>query len=128
VFIKILSTFATKFRKRMKIYFKNKKLEKLCNNLAKLVKAMGSERAEKIQLRLNDLDSALTLEDTRHLPGHYHELVGDRKGQWGCDLDQPYRLVFEPTEKPIPTDENGKYIWSAITIIDIIEITNYHGK
>ena len=112
----------------MKIYFKNKKLEKLCNNPVKLVKAMGSERAEKIQLRLNDLDSALTLEDTRHLPGHYHELVGDRKGQWGCDLDQPYRLVFEPTEKPIPTDKNGKYIWSAITIIDIIEITNYHGK
>ena len=112
----------------MEIYFKNKKLEKLCNNPVKLVKAMGAERAEKLQQRLDDMDSASTLEDTRNLPGHYHELVGDRKGQWACDLDQPYRLIFEPTEKPIPTDDNGKYIWSTITIIDIVEITNYHGK
>ena len=106
----------------MKIYFKDKKLEKLCNNPVKLVKTMGAIRAEKLQQRLDDL------EDTRNLPGHYHELVGNRKGQWACDLDQPYRLIFEPTEKPIPTDENGKFIWNEITIIDIIEITNYHGK
>ena len=64
----------------MEIYFKNKKLEKLCNNPVKLVKAMGVERAEKLQQRLDDMDSASTLEDTRNLPGHYHELVGDRKG------------------------------------------------
>lgn len=112
----------------MEIYFKDKKLEKLCNDPVKLVKAIGTVRAEKLQQRLDDMDSASTLEATRNLPGHYHELIGDRKGQWACDLDQPYRLIFEPTEKPIPTDESGKYIWSAITIIDIIEITNYHGK
>ena len=112
----------------MEIYFKNKKLEKLCKDPVKLVKVMGAVRAEKLQRRLDDMDSVTTLEDTRNLPGHYHELVGDRKGQWACDLDQPYRLIFEPTKKSIPTDENGKYIWSAITIIDIIEIANYHGK
>lgn len=54
----------------MEIYFKNKKLEKLCNNPVKLVKAMGAERAEKLQQRLDDMDSASTLEDTRNLPGH----------------------------------------------------------
>ena len=112
----------------MKIYFKDKKLEKLCNNPIKLVKVLGAKRADKLQQRLDDLDTAITLEDTRHLPGHYHDLVGNRKGQWACDLDQPYRLIFEPTEKPIPTDKNGKYIWSAITIVEIEEITNYHGK
>ena len=66
----------------MKIYFKDKKLEKLCNNPVKLVKTMGAIRAEKLQQRLDDLDTAITLEDTRNLPGHYHELVGNRKGQW----------------------------------------------
>ena len=50
---------------------------------------MGAERAEKLQQRLDDMDSASTLEDTRNLPGHYHELVGDRKGQWACDLVSP---------------------------------------
>ena len=86
----------------MEIYFKNKKLEKLCNNPAKLVKAMGAERAEKIQQRLDDMDSASTLEDTRNLPGHYHELVGDRKGQWACDLDQPYRLSLSQQRSQYP--------------------------
>lgn len=27
------------------------------------------------------------------LLGHYHELLGDRKGEWACDLDQPNRLL-----------------------------------
>jgi len=112
----------------MKVFFKNKKLEKLCNSPNKLIKELGILRATKLQQRLDDLYAATTLEDTRYLPGHYHELVEDRKGQWACDLDQPYRLVFEPTEKPIPTDDDGRYLWTAISIIDIIEITNYHGK
>jgi len=47
-------------------------------------------------------------------------------GQWSCDLDQPYRLVFEPQEKPIPTDKSGKYIWLEIKAVEIIEIADYH--
>jgi proteic killer suppression protein len=78
--------------------------------------------------RLGDLYDALTLEDVRNLPGNYHELTGDRKGEWACDLDQPYRLIFQPHEDPIPTDENGRYIWLEITAVEIVEITNYHGK
>lgn len=67
-------------------------------------------------------------EDVRNLPGHYHELRDDRKGQWSCDLDQPYRLIFKPHEDPIPEDEYGRYIWIEITVVEIIEIANYHGK
>lgn len=52
----------------------------------------------------------------------------DRKGQWSCDLDQPYRLIFKPHEDPIPEDEYGRYIWIEITVVEIIEIANYHGK
>lgn len=79
-------------------------------------------------MRLDDLSSCETLEDIKHLPGHFHELLGDRKGQFACYLDHPYRLIFEPNQKPIPTDANGVYQLAKITIIDIIEITNYHGK
>lgn len=78
--------------------------------------------------RIGDLYDAETLEDVRNLPGHYHELVQNRKGQWACDLDGPYRLIFTPQERPIPTDANGKYIWIEIQGVEIIEITNYHGK
>ena len=112
----------------MVISFQNKKLEKIASNERKCLKEFGKKRADLFLQRLSDLDAALTLEDVRYLPGHYHELTGDRKGQWACDLDQPYRLIFEPHEDPIPTDDNGKYIWIEIKGVEIIEITNYHGK
>lgn len=110
----------------MEIYFKSKKMRKLCEDKKKMIKAYGKIRADKLAERLDDMYVAATLEDTRNLPGNYHELTEDRKGQWACDLDQPYRLVFEPTVKPIPTDAHGKYIWSAITIVEIQEIVDYH--
>ena len=69
---------------------------------------MGDIRAKLYFKRLNDLLEVSSLEEVRHLPGRYHELSGDRKGQWACDLDNPYRLVFEPCQKPIPTDKDGK--------------------
>ena len=89
---------------------------------------MGPVRTKLYHKRLGDLYNAATLEDVRHLPGHYHELINDRKGQWACNLDQPYRLIFEPHENPIPTDNDGKYIWSEIRGVKILEIEDYHGK
>jgi proteic killer suppression protein len=93
-----------------------------------LIKEFGKLRAEKIRLRLTQLEDALTLEDVRYLAGNYHELINDRKGQWACDLDQPFRLIFEPHENPIPTDKDGRYIWIEITGVEIIEIVNYHKE
>lgn len=112
----------------MEISFQNNKLEKISSDERKCLKEFGKKRADLFLQRLSDLNAALTLEDVRYLPGHYHELIGDRKGQWACDLDQPYRLIFEPHEDPIPIDDNGKYIWIEIKGVEIKEITNYHGK
>lgn len=112
----------------MDISFQNRKLEKLAGNPTKLFKELGQLRGKLFMRRLGALTDAETLEDVRHEPGNFHELTGDRKGQWACDLDQPYRLVFEPHEDPIPTDDSGRYIWLEIKGVEVIEITNYHGK
>lgn len=88
---------------------------------------MGQLRAKLYNKRLGDLANAETLEDVRNLPGNYHELKENRKGQWACDLDQPYRLIFEPHEYPTPTNEAGKHIWREIKSVEIIEIKDYHG-
>ena len=112
----------------MDITFADKKLGKLANDDRKPVKAFGVLRAEKIKARLAQLRFAATLEEARHLPGNYHELTKDRKGQWACDLDQPYRLVFTPHENPIPTNEHGQYVWMDITGVEVIEIVNYHKE
>ena len=64
----------------MDIIFKNKKLEKIAFDPKKCAKELGRRRAELFLMRMRDLYRAYTLEDVRHLPGHYHELSGDRKG------------------------------------------------
>lgn len=112
----------------MTIYFANPELEKYANDERLCKRKLGAIQADIFYKRLNQLQNAQTLEDVRHLPGHFHELTEDRKGQWACDLLQPNRLIFEPTEKPIPTSETGIYIWLEIKSVDITEIVNYHGK
>lgn len=112
----------------MEITFRDKDLERCSQDDRFCVKHLGMKRAKIFMQRFSVLESASSLEDVRYMAGHFHELVGTRKGQWACDLDQPYRLIFEPHEDPIPTDKNGKFIWIEIKGVEIIEITNYHGK
>lgn len=110
----------------MNLTFDDKKLLKCANNDSYSKQQLGPKRAKLFKQRLDDLMASQTLEDVRHLPGKYHELTGNRKGQWSCDLDQPFRLVFTPQERPIPTNEVGQYVWIEITNIEIIEIIDYH--
>jgi proteic killer suppression protein len=112
----------------VEITFTDKKLEELANNDRKMVKELGNIRASIFRRRLTQLEDATTLEDVRNLPGNYHELKNDRKGQWGCDLDQPYRLVFIPHETPIPFNADGQYIWIEITGLEVLDIVNYHKE
>ncbi|NQW29888.1 MAG: killer suppression protein HigA [Ignavibacteria bacterium] len=112
----------------MNITFDNNKLARLANNFNRCQKEMGAFRAKLFHRRLGDLLNAETLEDVRYLPGKYHELIGDRKGQWACDLDQPYRMIFVPHEKPVPTNQHGVSEWNQIRGVIILEIADYHGK
>lgn len=106
--------------------FSYKNLKKTVNNDRKLVKKFGPKRARKIKQRLDSIQAAENLEELRNVPGKFHELTGDRKGKWACDLDHPYRMIFVPHENPIPTDEHGQYLWNEIKGMDIVEITDYH--
>ena len=112
----------------MEIRFSDRKLEKLANDYKKCQREMGAQRALLFNKRLDSIRKAATLEDMRYLPGNFHELKADRKGQWACDLDQPYRLVFTPVERPIPINRSGQYNWTEITSVEIIEIINYHKE
>lgn len=110
----------------MKIIFKNRKLKKLANDDRLRDREMGMLRSKIFRLRMSELMAAESLEDIRYVVrANYHELTGNRKGQWACNLDHPYRLIFEPIENPIPL-KDGKYIWSEIKGIKILEVTDYH--
>jgi len=110
----------------MEISFKNKKLMKYANDSTARNKALGAIGGKLFYQRISDLKTARNLEDIRNLPGGYHELLENRKGQWACNLVHPYRLIFEPHENPIPTDKDGRYIWIEIKGVEIVEIVDYH--
>lgn len=112
----------------MVITFSDKKLQKLANDDRKRTKELGQLRGDKFKQRLDQLDGAMTLEDLRNAAGRFHELTGNRKGQWACDLDQPYRLIFTPHEDPIPTNDDGQYLWIEIHGVEVVEIINYHKE
>jgi len=110
----------------VEITFYRKKLKQQANDYQKGIRDLGQKRAKLLQKRLQTLRFAESLEDVRYAPGHFHELTNNRKGQWACDLDQPYRLIFIPHEQPVPTDENGISIWVEIKGVEIREIVDYH--
>jgi len=101
---------------------------KACLDEKSMKKAFGERRAKVLKKRLDDLDAATILSDMRFTPGRCHELVGNRKGQLALDLDQPFRLIFEPADDPIPTREDGGLEWTEVRVIRILEIgVDYHG-
>ena len=110
----------------MDIVFKNKKLEKECNDQRLLEKNHGADRAKRIRRRLDNLRAANVLEDMRNLPGRCHELRHDRALQLSLDLDHPYRLIFEPANEPIPTKPDSGLDWNKVTAVRILGVEDTH--
>jgi len=112
----------------MNITFATKELLKLANEPPMANRKLGTKRVRLFHRRLQDMMAASCFEDLKYLPGNYHQLSANRKDQWACDLDQPYRLVFMPGEDSIPKDLHGKQLLREIRIVEILEITNYHKE
>jgi proteic killer suppression protein len=109
------------------ILFKERKLQKQCNQQAALVRAHGGRRAQLIRARLDALYEAACLEDLRNVPGRLHELKGNRKGQLSLDLDHPYRLILVPDHSPVPSTEDGGMDWERVTAVKVLGIEDTHG-
>jgi len=110
----------------MQIFFRNRKLEKICNSEKEMLKKFGALRTRKLKQRLMELAAANNLSQISKVPpSRCHELVNNRQGQLSVDLDHPYRLIFIPANDPIPSTEGG-LDWVEVTEIEIIEIADTH--
>lgn len=114
----------------MKIVYKTKTLHKVCNGSKWAVRAYGAKGGKKLMQRMNELNSFECLADVpKFPPARCHQLDGNRKGQFSVDLEQPYRLIFEPDHNPMPRIEDGGIDLQAVTKIKILEIVDTHdGK
>ena len=96
------------------IVYKNKKLEKQCTNASEAEKKHGSQMAEKIHQRIDQIKAAESVELLLQFKiGGCHLLKGKRKDQYAMYLIHPHRLVFK---------KHG----SDDSVVCIIEIIDYH--
>ncbi|MFZ2307778.1 MAG: killer suppression protein HigA [Rhodoferax sp.] len=108
----------------LEIRFKDKQLRELCEKRAVAVKKLGDISARKLQTRLADIAAATRVTDL--IAGNPHPLKGDRHGQFALDLAGGWRLVFAPANEPIPRRDDASIDWSAVTIVCIEYIGDYH--
>jgi len=111
----------------MKIYFKTKKLAKICSNEKESVKAVGDKNSRRLLQRMMELKAADTLDDISSLPpARCHELSGNRKRQFSVDINRNYRLLFISANDPVPEKDDGGLDKNRITEVEIIEIEDTH--
>ena len=98
----------------MQVIYKDRKIEKVCTRADEARKRYGMEMAEKIQMRLDQIAAADSVEMmVQYRIGRCHQLNGQRHQQFAVDLVHPVRLVFELY------GETGQ-------VVKIMEIIDYH--
>lgn len=110
----------------MEVLFSTKKLQRQLTEQSRLLQAYGKNGTKRINLRLQQLQAAPTLQGMRNLPGRCHELSGGRSGCLAVDVEHPYRMIFRPTDDPPPCKEDGGLDWTKVESITILEIVDYH--
>ena len=101
-------------RWKLKIEYKNKAIEKVCTMASKAEKEYGKRMAELIQLRIDQITAAQSVEElVQYRIGRCHALHNNRDGQYAMDLVHPQRLVF-------------RKMGDIIQIALIEEIIDYH--
>ncbi|MGV8134703.1 MAG: hypothetical protein AB2L20_05785 [Mangrovibacterium sp.] len=92
----------------MDVTFADRKIKKCANDDRLALREFGKTRFDLFKKRMTALYVAENLEELRHQPGNWHELKENRKGQWACDLDQPYDwyLSHKNTRYPLTNQAN----------------------
>lgn len=113
-------------RLTVEVLFTTDKLKRAMSANRALQRDWGPDGAKKINLRLQQLAAAPTLEELRMLPGRCHELIGDRAGQLAVELHGGFRLIFRPSANPPPRKGDGGLDWGQVESVTVLEIVDYH--
>lgn len=110
----------------MKIRYANKRLEEICTD-EKKCKKYRSDIVRGVKLRHNALETANSMEDLKNLDpcGRWHQLCGDREGQWAGKLNKNYRMIVEPINgcMKVTKVEKTTDVESTVTVLSI---EDYH--
>lgn len=109
----------------MKLTFKTKKLEKLCED----ERGMHKQRPDierKLRLRIAALKANDTIEQLEQNDplGKWHRLAEDRSGQWAGTVSYNERIIIEPLVNGLRVIGIEKE--KQATEAHVVEITDYH--
>lgn len=110
----------------MDILFASPDLERQCNDDRLARRKLGADVARNLRSRLDDLAAAQSMAHCPTLPGKFHPLTKDRKGQFAVWLTKAVRLVFEPVIQPLPRLPDGSVDLGKVATIKVVYIGNYH--
>ena len=108
----------------MKIQYRTKKLQQLCEVKATAEKQLGPQSAKKLRTRLAALEAAARVTDL--VAGDPHPLKGDLLGQFSLSLAGGDRFVFSAAHHSCPTFIDGSIDWSQVTMVCVEFIGDYH--
>lgn len=112
----------------MEVYFRSRKLQKLCNDPNAAAREWGDRNAAALQVRLTELRVAGNLAQIKRIPqARCHGLThGKRRGQYSVDLYGLMRLLFT-LDEPYEMHAGGGVDWSTVTSITIVGVEDTHN-
>lgn len=110
------------------IEFKSKNLKKRLETFEECVRKYGSDNAEKIIQRINEMRFSANLEEFRRIyrSARLHPLKFNREGQYAVDVKRPFHIIFVPVVNDEAYKEDGSLDLSKVTKIKIIEVGHYY--
>lgn len=109
------------------LYFVNTQLRKLCSSEKELIRKFGERRGRLVAIRLSELlalPNLATAHKVRHLG--LHQLKAGRDETFALKVVDPYRIVLEPAETPVPRRDDGGVALDLVTAVVVLEIIDYH--
>lgn len=110
----------------MEISYKKKKLQKQLSDASEIKRHFGIN-AKRVAARIDDIVASPNLFVLMQIPAaNCHSLSGNRKGEWALNISANHRIIFEPSDYPIPMTKDGSVDTKSVTKICFLEIADYH--
>lgn len=111
----------------MLLFFSDPKLAKICGSEKSLIRKFGPRQGACIAQRLSELRAFASLEIARQVPHlRLHQLTGEGAEQFALNLIQPYRLILECADDPVPRLDDGGINCEHVTSVTIVKVADYH--
>ncbi len=113
----------------MKVLYKSKKIEKLCNDERKLISEYGKEVATKLIAVINLLESAYNLKDILAFTQYrLHLLKGKYDGLFSMRLGSTtgFRLIIMPLDENENIVKNSTNVYTITVNVEIVEVSKHY--